>query len=334
LKAENEELELVKKNRTLRRDLGDDGRRSLDIAEELGAGSLADPIKAELQSRMFGTKQPSESMLERLLTPEVIRVLLGRFLDHNNGASSPIGALRDLLGLLGDLGFDFKGQRGQPAPAGLKIGDIDLSGVVFTPEMFASVLSYQSGEKQRAADLARSDAMIEGLKSVAMAITGSPENFERIKAGVLAPLRGEVANKSVEVEDVLVCDRCGYENHLPPGLKTGDSFHCQGEGCERTWHVEADNNSKKTLPAGKVKHHVEVKQPAPILMGCPDCQQTIDVSGRDVGSIICCPNCGLEQRVSDLDTPLPAIDPLPKPEDSESHQFGYRGTPAGGHLNK
>jgi hypothetical protein len=316
LKTELEALELEEKLSALKAKQADRAARVPDLSEMAGLGPMQPEIAREVQGRAFGAPQPQPPRFDlmSLLTSSNLPVILSAL----KGALG-VGQGDSVASVLKDMGLSLPDLiRAAVSPPkrvdGLVLGGVDLSGVSLTPEMFGSILQYKASEEKVKLENESRKEMTESVNRLVTLLT--PLMAERL--GVKKEAGGSVSRKGEESE-ILTCPLCNRENSVPYNISAGQVIHCGTEGCQQSWTAES---ARAERPAAKKKRQAKVREPDPVTISCPGCKQSIDVSGKPIGTEIRCPVCDTEVKIVSEDEPVPAAEPLTHLEKSQRDSAG------------
>lgn len=312
-KAEVELLELERKRNTLLRELGtNDPKRFPSITEQLGYGEIRPNIAEQIQQKLLlGQSQSQQGFWDLLTSPNLPTIIQGLKGILGTGGNNA-GGLTDTLALLQSLGINLKEllTQNQAQKAGaLRIGDIDLSGAVLTPQVLSAIIGYKSEEKKAELEKDGRDRMADALEN-AMRWIG-----EGIGKGAFSgegvPGASGVSQREPE-QTFITCGECGVQTLVDPNTKPGDRIECSNPDCGVSWIASEKTEPVKSRPVRRRKARV-LPEPDKNML-CSECGTLLNTTGYEVGARIKCPACDTEQIITSESEPLPAIEPEPREE--------------------
>jgi uncharacterized protein YbaR (Trm112 family) len=304
-------LELEEKLAALRTRRADRARIP-DVSEVAGAGPLTEPIKTELQARMFNTaaQQPKKDWTEILTSPALPTIVsaIKGVLGVSDGGSG--------LGILKELGIDLKTlwERSQAprADSSLKVGGISLAGAHLTPELWQSIIAYEKAKEDMAYRKEKDQVLADGFQSlvkvlgplVANKFGGAGDGLSRQPK---PPEHGAVRNQAEPPQTVITCTSCGHVTPVPDGIAPGQSIKCGNPECDQNFIAfdeKAEENKAKVRQA-QIKQEPEL--PKEVTCGCG--QLLTIPPGKGIGDKLVCPVCRAENTLSSSDIPVMAAEP-------------------------
>lgn len=300
LEYEIKRLELERKIRELAVSAPQQAHKIPDMAEQAGLGTMTEPIRTEVQSRAFGVSehQNNPGLVDLLKSPNLPIILKAArgALGVQEGGSDTLDILEKLgLNLRELIELARRGEEGVKAPAGLKVGSIDLQGISLTPELLGIVLKHQDSQQRYAYERERDSTLMDGIQDLGALVKSYLEDRAVAKtngAGISAEAKAEAEAPGEILE--LVCPECQTEftvNMLdyPPG----SVIECPNEECPVTWPIVS---RREAMAQERTWRKEAANQPEPVTLEC-SCGQLLDISGLEIGSKIRCPLCEQETTI-------------------------------------
>lgn len=248
LEAEVKRLELQAKINKLR-SVTDPIPQSLDAAEQIGLGKMMPEVSGALQSRAFGLgPQPVDPITSVINSPNLphlislLKEVMNRPAPAPSNGDNPFKVLQDIGIDVGSLILQ------KAAPGGLRVGDVDLTGLPLDASAVSALIEAQS---RMASDAQRRELWNEGIKAVA----GFAGPAKDLAKGILQqrgrPVSSSMTNPGVMAasEDpqpligtLIPCGSCNTPLKVTGDHNSGDQITCSE--CGAVWDLSFDEGGE------------------------------------------------------------------------------------------